>query len=119
MLKLIYKESFVVMTGDDKDKAFNTTSGARQGGCESPYCFNLYLDFILRIFEYECQQNNIQIKLHYRIPNEATNRAQRSVERSSGIFSLLLFGYADDLAILTNSAEKLQQAMEILFKLFQ
>ena len=119
ILELFYTESFAVMTGDVKDEAFQTTSGVRQGGCESPHCFNLYLDFILRIFEYECQKQNIQINLHYRIPNEATNRAQRSEERSSGVLSLLWFGYADDLAILTDSAEKLQQAMEIMFKLFQ
>jgi len=78
-------ETYAVMTDEKMEEAFRTTSGVRQGGCESPYCFNLYLDFILRIFEHECLQQNIHIELQYRIPNEATDRTQRTEERSSGV----------------------------------
>ena len=32
---------------------FETFSGCRQGGIESPVIFNIYLDFVLRCAEYE------------------------------------------------------------------
>ncbi|KXJ17533.1 hypothetical protein AC249_AIPGENE14758 [Exaiptasia diaphana] len=102
---------------EENEEAFKTTSGVRQGGCESPYCFNLYLDYILRIFEYECQHENLHITIPYRIPNEASDRSQRSEEKDSGVLSLLWLGYADDLSIITNSAVKLQTAMENLYNI--
>ncbi|KXJ24055.1 hypothetical protein AC249_AIPGENE10834 [Exaiptasia diaphana] len=102
---------------EENEEAFKTTSGVRQGGCESPYCFNLYLDYILRIFEYECQHENLHITIPYRIPNEASDRSQRSEEKGFGVLSLLWLGYADDLAIITNSAVKLQTAMENLYNI--
>lgn len=103
LLESIYAETYSYMDGENLDTAFRTTSGVRQGGCESPNCFNLYLDFILRIFDDECKSERVRIK--YRIPNEATSRMQRSYEKSYGTLVLLWLGFADDLAILAKSVK--------------
>ena len=34
-------------------------SGVRQGGGESPFLFNLYLDFVMRVFVILCDKHNI------------------------------------------------------------
>ena len=33
-----------------EEVTFETTSGVRQGGLESPNLFNFYIDFVVRIF---------------------------------------------------------------------
>lgn len=119
LLEIVYAETYNYMTDDDIGDAFRTTSGVRQGGCESPSCFNLYLDFILRVFEHECRRENLGISIRYRIPNEATDRVQRAQEKSSGVLTLTSLGYADDLGILAKSVDGLQRALEILYKLLR
>ena len=47
-------ESFQTSSGDDE--SFQTSSGVRQGGSESLCLFNLYLDYIMRIYEHEARQ---------------------------------------------------------------
>ena len=36
LLQCIYNETYAVMSGEENEEAFKTTSGVRQGGCESP-----------------------------------------------------------------------------------
>ena len=116
----IYKETYNYIDGDDQDQAFRTTSGVRQGGVESPCLFNLYLDYMVRIFEKEAKEKKLGVSIKFRIQSQATDRTQRSEHPGAdkGDLWLLWLGFADDLAILADSAEELQQALEILYSIF-
>jgi hypothetical protein len=79
ILESLYKHTTNVLT-QDPVHPFETTSGVRQVGPESPSLFNLYIDWVMRVFIYKCEQNN-QIKFisyKYRISNTATTRIQRA-----------------------------------------
>jgi len=51
---------------------FELTSGVRQGGPESPLLYNLYMDFVMRVYLQKCKQEGVNfIKLKYKIPEIA------------------------------------------------
>ena len=55
-----------------EDISFMTSSGVRQGGPESPPLFNLYIDFVMRIFCDACQKEGVDfLQLLYDIPASA------------------------------------------------
>lgn len=119
ILENFYRATYNFMTGDSKESAFKTSSGVRQGASDSPTLFVAYLDFILRIYEMECKREGLGVKIKYAIPNECTNRAERSHARSSGVLWLLWLGFADDLAILANTKEELEKAIQKLYDVFK
>ena len=48
---------------------FDLTVGVRQGGLESPMLYNLYMDFVLRIYMNLCKEKGINfLNLKYKIP---------------------------------------------------
>lgn len=58
---------------------FETKSGVRQGGPESPMVFSLYENFVMRTFLKDCNDVGIKfMKLKYRIPESASNRNRES-----------------------------------------
>jgi len=40
------------LTYNEGETTFETTSGVRQGGPKSLFLFNLYIDFVMRVFVY-------------------------------------------------------------------
>ena len=59
------------------DDVFETRSGVRQGGPESPMLFNLYVDFVMRTFLKDCKAAGIKfLNLRYRIPESALNKGR-------------------------------------------
>ena len=85
---------------------FETSIGVRQGGPESPNLFNLYVDFVMRVFlEKSSYIEDIKFFQHkFRINCRARARKQRSymrnnVLRSWGTSILPWSGYADDLVL--------------------
>ena len=55
-----------------EDISFRTTNGVRQGGPESPPLFNLYIDFVMRIFCHACEKEGIDfLEFLYDIPASA------------------------------------------------
>lgn len=46
ILEKLYEKTSLTM----EEVTFETTSGVRQGGLESPNLFNFYIDFVVRIF---------------------------------------------------------------------
>ena len=104
---------------------FETTSGVRQGGPESPFLFNLYLDFVMRLVIEKCgQSGNVEFFAYrYRINSFAVSRAERISIRKrnqslSGTSILSWCGYADDLVLFLQSQSSLQHATIILDKVF-
>ena len=71
ILKTLYKNT--TLTYDDAVISFKTSSGVRQGGPGSPFLFNLYLDFVMRVFIQKCKNDN-QIKfLQTQMSSEPTS----------------------------------------------
>jgi hypothetical protein len=54
ILKALYTGTSAAIKGSTT--FFETFSGCRQGGVESPVLFNIYLDFVLRCAEHEVLQ---------------------------------------------------------------
>ena len=77
ILEGLYRNT--TLTYDESMVSFKTTSGVRQGGPESPFLFNLYLDFVMRVFTKKCEKDNcIKFFKHkYRINPQAFSAVQK------------------------------------------
>ena len=123
ILKLLYEKTS--LTYDDALTTFLVTSGVRQGGPESPLLFNLFIDFVMRIFIDKCTQDHtIHFFDHkYRINPRSVSREERLNMRQNNnkLWGENLFpwcGYADDLILFVIDPESLQKATEILDEVF-
>ena len=108
-----------------EDVTFKTTSGVRQGGPESPFLFNLYIDFVMRVFIEKCQSDtSINFFAHkYRVNPNSVTRAERIKMRTNdtklwGSSLLSWCGYADDLVLFLLSRLGLQNASNLLNTVF-
>ena len=87
-----------------------TTSGVRQGGPESPNLLNLYLDYIMRIYNHRTRELGIGISFKYRIKDQVRTRG----ESYRGTGRYLWIGYADDLALTASTQDESQLAADTL-----
>ena len=90
---------------ESPESDFEITLGVRQGGPESPMLFNLFLDFVMRIF----------MDLRYRIPEYASKRKRTRV----GSQNLNWVGYADDIVLIFDSMQNLEKAINLLDQTFR
>ena len=113
IIREIYNETYAYL-GDEKT-CFRTTSGVLQGAVDSPAHFSVFFDSILRIFIEKCQKRNIHgVKFDYRIPSQASTRAQRMQDKLNGTRSIFYGGYCDDVFVTCSSLDDLKAATEIL-----
>ncbi|XP_066917213.1 uncharacterized protein [Clytia hemisphaerica] len=123
ILNSLYKRT--TLTYEEIQTTFETTSGVRQGGPESPFLFNLFIDFVMRIFINNATHANIKFYEHrYRINLRSVSREERLSMRSKnrnheGNVNLPWCGYADDLILFIQSQSELQKATEILDNVFE
>ena len=98
------------------DHSFETKSGVRQGGPESPILFNLFMDFVMRVFLEQCKKYGISfLTLKYLIPEHAT-----STDRAAaGTFVVDWVGYADDLLLVFEDKNSLIRGTRLLNSLFR
>ena len=61
LLQSLYSNTKTALDGD-LDSAFNTYVGVRQGGPESPFLYNLYMDYVLRVFMIECNKRTLNLQ---------------------------------------------------------
>ena len=60
------------------DDIFDISTGVRQGGPESPPLYNLYMDYVMRVFHNICQENSVKfLNLKFRIRMTANTREQK------------------------------------------
>ena len=119
IIEELYKKTTAYMTDDPDKKEFDVGAGVRQGGCESPSLYNLYMDFVMRVFKVELERAGIKgVVMKFRIPNHSTNRSERAKYRSSGVTEHLWVGFADDTTLFFESVEDMQAAMNILVDIF-
>ena len=113
IMEELYKKTMSNMKGETD--YFETTSGVRQGGPESPNLYNLYMDYIMRVYEHRAKDLNLGISFQYRIKDQVRKRGDKNYR---GIGNYYWLGYADDLVIPASSKEKLQISADLLSELF-
>ena len=119
VLEAMYGSTRAYIASEGPDNMFDTTSGMRQGGIESAPGFNLYFDYVLRVYQDRCVEANLNgLQITYRIPNDATNREQREHAPISGLYDDPREGYADDLAENNWNKERLQKTIQLLHNVF-
>jgi hypothetical protein len=90
VLEALYNSTSVHIAEDEVSLAFELLAGVRQGGPESPSLFCLLMDWVMGIFELRAAKIGLKgVKLTYRIPGPATNRAERAVCPMAGELELL------------------------------
>ena len=100
--------------------SFLTTSGVRQGGPESPPLFNLYVDFVMRIFMDTCSKQGVDfLDLLYDVPIPASTESSDGTKMSKKCsLTLPWIGYADDIVLFLRSVPGLQKCLDILVTIF-
>ena len=122
VLEKLYEQTS--LTFPEADETFSTTFGVRQGGPESPLLFNLYVDYVMRIFVSKCKDENIQFYEHsYRINPRSISRDERLEMRRKNIASygtkvIPWNGYADDLILFLLTTTDLQKSTDLLDEIF-
>ena len=115
LLEKLYSHTTTALS-DAPDHVFEIKTGVRQGGPESPMLFNLYLDFVMRIFLDTCTKSGIKfLNLKYRIPESASNNKRERI----GNHDVDWVGYADDLMLAFEKRNDLQLAINILDDTFK
>ena len=117
LLETLYSSTTTALTGHELEK-FVIELGVRQGGSESPLLFNLYIDYVMRIFLVECARQNVKfIKLKYSIPNSSFISNSFLGESGENIFDWI--GYADDLLLAFADRENLEKGLRVLENVFK
>ena len=73
ILEALYSSTTTALSEHELDQ-FIIELGVRQGGPESPLLFNLFIDYVMRVFLDECAKQKVEFtKLKYIIPKPASN----------------------------------------------
>ena len=115
LLESLYSHTTTAL-GQTPEDEFELTMGVRQGGPESPILFNLFIDFIMRIFLDECNTNKIKfLDLNYKIPHSATDTGRTAI----GQHRIDWVGYADDILLVFEDTKNMELAADLLSSLFE
>ena len=110
ILEKLYKHTTTALA-ETPDDVFELMLGVRQGGPESPVLYNLYMDYVMRVFKNRCAAKGIVFpKFHYSIP-EGASSTKRSL---SGFNECDWIGYADDVVLVFEDRRNLQKALDLL-----
>ena len=118
LLKSIYEYTTTALSQTPEDR-FETMLGVRQGGPESPSLYNLYMDYVMRVFVQECLKQGIKFfKTKYCIPGQAVSRVNARTFGKYGDQIVDWIGYADDLVIFFENLASLEKGIQILNQTF-
>ena len=110
LLESVYSYTTTALSGHDSE-IFDIMVGVRQGGPESPTLYNLYIDYVMRVFLIECKKLGVKFtKFKYKIPSAAsiTNGTQNTLG-NNGEHSMSWVGYADDIVLTFYDESNLQK----------
>ena len=94
---------------------FRIKTAVCQGGPESPTLFNLFMDYIMRVFLYRAKIKGVKFtKMRYCIPGIATLPKKVFVLGNYGEFDFNWIGYADDLVLAFDDLLSLEMGLELL-----
>ena len=115
ILQNLYSKTTIEVEGINVE----TTSGVRQGGPESPPLFNLYVDWVMRIFMKHAMEEGLEFfKYKYRIPSTRAERAELRNAASSQA-QLDWTGYADDTILYLMTLASLQNSLPLIDQIFK
>ena len=118
LIESIYSYTTTALSESETD-IFKIFVGVRQGGPESPTLYNLYMDYVMRVFLRECERKGIRfMKPKYSIPRSAS----ATNDRALGIYGTNLVswvGYADDIVLVFEDISNLQRGLDILNQTFK
>ena len=118
LLETLYSHTTTALA-DNLDDVFRLLSGVRQGGSESPTLYNLYMDYVMRIFMDICKTEDIEfLTLRYQIRATATTLEDRRTPYQ-GEHVIDWSEYADDLMIVLENEKELQRALIVLNDTFE
>ena len=101
-------------------KNVQTTAGVRQGGPESPPLFDLYIDFVMRIFMTHANDASLAFfKFKFRIPTVRSDRSRMRSNCTTGNSQLDWAGYADDIVMYLTSLASLQSSLSLIDSIFK
>ena len=106
IIEELYKKTESMIKGETT--YFETTSGVRQGGSESPNLFNLFLDYIMRIYNERAEELGLGISFKFRVKDQARDRNDPVPYR--GLMNYTWLGYAVDLALMAETIELLKKS---------
>ena len=119
LLEALYKYTSTALKQNPKD-LFEIFCGVRQSGPESPTLFNLYIDYVMRVYLKECDDNGIRfMKLSYCIPQAASKKSKKSPLGTYSEHTIDWLGYADDLALFFMDERSLRCGIHLLNKVFK
>ena len=76
LIESLYSYTTTALDGNETD-IFETLVGVRQGRPESPVLYNLYMDYVMRVFLLECEKEGVEfVKLTFSIPRSASASTQ-------------------------------------------
>ena len=115
LMESLYSNTTTALA-ETPDDIFNLNVGVRQGGPESPMLYNLFMDFIMRIYLDTCKANDIKfLQLKYEIPEIASSTGRAA----KGDFNIDWCRYADDLLLAFNDETSLCKGITILDEIFK
>ena len=118
ILESIYQHTTSSLA-ETPDDIIELLAGVRQGGPESPPLFDLYMDFVMRVFNEECMCQNVKfLELIYRITSTATTRLDRQ-QPYNGSHSVDWVGYAGDIEMFFENVENIQKCITLIDQIFK
>ena len=115
LLEELYSYTTTALS-DTPDDVFRLILGVRQGGPESPLLYNLYMDYVMRVFMEQCASKGIGYpKFYFKIPASASRGERTRV----GFNQIDWIGYADDLVLVFEDKATLQKALDELNLTFE
>ena len=115
ILEKLYEHTTTALAETPND-IFQTISGVRQGGPESPLLYNLFMDYAMRVFTDQCRKKKINfLKLTYNILSPASKQDRDVV----GEHDLDWIRYADDIVLCVTDMRMLQRAIDELCATFR
>ena len=106
----------------EKEKTFLLKSDVRQGEIESPYLFNLYLDYVKGIFSMKCEGTKLSFEFNYRIHSKSsfqTRGKKQNMENETNMLLTKLNVDETSVVVMCESEKDLQQAMLLLNPTFK
>ena len=117
LLECLYSHTTTALS-EDPENPFQLYTGVRQGGPESPPLFNLYLDYVMRLFLKACEEQEIKfLTFNYRVRSTALSREERK-QPYHGQHTIDWCGYADDIELMFEDESNMQKALNLLNSIF-
>ena len=114
ILQTLY-ESLTTALSETPEDVIELILGVRQGGPESPSLYNLFMDYVMRIYTHQCEEEDIKfITFKYRIRSTATPREGCGMKSYRGEHTIDWIGYADDLELYFEDVANLQKGITLL-----